>query len=270
MQTFTPEQYRAAFYKCNEATRAFITSDDARDHMNRVANEFGLKPPQLQKFNEVFDVVLYGLVRIEDAAAILVGELGVERPMAEKMVQQSTASFLSCMTATAPPQSRPDVASTSMQSVDDGLVATSIHTAIDAYGLVRERLERLPQTVQETIRSQQLEANLASLLTKHGLEENLAPIFVAEAVRVMVGLTTTNNFKTEVTRAAGWDPNRLDALFLDAESLLFKPVRLSIMQALEQKQTSTDSVKHGDAVVPRPPSTTGAESQNQDPYRESV
>jgi hypothetical protein len=136
--------------------------------------------------------------------------------------------------------------------------AITVHTAIDAYGLVRERLERLPQSVQATIRSEEMERGLASLLGKYQFKAEHAPVFVAEAVRVMVGLTTTNNFKTEVTRTTGLNPNTLDALFFDAESTLFKPVRMAIMQALEQR----GSIPQTNAPLTSVRAT--------DPYREPI
>jgi hypothetical protein len=144
---------------------------------------------------------------------------------------------------------------TGASSSDSTRNPTTIHTAIDAYGLVRERLERLPQSVQTVIRSQEMESGLASLLGKYALGKEHTPVFVAEAVRVMVGLTTTNNFKMEVTRATGLNPNTLDALFFDAESTLFKPVRMAIMQALEQRGSVTNA--------PTPPMP----SKTVDPYR---
>jgi hypothetical protein len=100
-----------------------------------------------------------------------------------------------------------------------------------------------------------MESGLASLLGKYALGKEHTPVFVAEAVRVMVGLTTTNNFKMEVTRATGLNPNTLDALFFDAESTLFKPVRMAIMQALEQRGSVTNA--------PTPPMP----SKTVDPYR---
>ena len=156
----------------------------------------------------------------------------------------------------------------------------TISAALETYGLVRERLERLPHNVQATIRSQAMEDALRSLIAKHRLSPEHTTAFVAEATRVMVGLTTTNNFKTEVTRVTALDPNTLDALFLDTETTLFKPVRMAIMQALEQRGVG-QAQSTVPAPVPKPAGQTpsrdsvgtsplGGATSTSDPYREPI
>jgi len=245
-----------------QSYRAAILHEDYKLVPQGALSGTGLDSENLAYIQREVLFVLLGLQTVEDFDVQITGS-GI-------LIQDQTVTFLEAMhnffsglNTDDDMQSRQEAPPTA-----HGFTATNIHTAIDAYGLVRERLERLPQTVQVTVRSQQLEDGLASLLSKHQVDQRLAPVFVAEAVRVMVGLTTTNNFKTEVTRSAGWDPNKLDALFLDTESVLFKPVRMAIMQALEQKQGG--SASQSTSSTPAPNINSVPTPPRPDPYREQV
>lgn len=238
-------------------------SEGARSIMTAVASEFSLNPGQVQKYNAIFDAVLYGLVPRTQVDGVLMQELGVDMPKAQQIVGRANATFLAHLSSVTPFSSNAvEVVPSVPDNARPQLTATTIHTAIDAYGLVRERLERLPQGVQTTIRSQELENSLNALMKKHQIGPEKAPVFVAEAVRVMVGLTTTNNFKMEVASALAFNPNKLDLLFLDSESTLFKPVRMAIMQALEQKREPVQA--------PTAPTATALPTRSTDPYREPI
>lgn len=125
-------------------------------------------------------------------------------------------------------------------------VAT-LRDSIAAGGDVETRLAKLPGSVQTTIRSPELESAFADIQKRHGVTGPVAAMLGMSIARVMVGLTTMNDFKVAVARDAGIPPNNLEALFLDVEQRLFKPVRTTIMSALERtvdtlptKQTGTD------------------------------
>jgi len=224
----------------------------------QVADSLGVPKQSINALQLEVLFILLGLETLDALEETLSTKFGLSKELSTTCVDGLGADFFD-------PLVSEQGVTTSNKQPGQLVGATSIRNAIDAYGLVKERLGRLPQAVQETIRSTELETALSALIQKHMLDENLAPVFVAEAVRVMVGLTTTNNFKTEVTRVAHMEPNKLDALFLDAESQLFKPVRMAIIKALEQRQGA------GGGSVPKPPTPpTQTNAPQQDPYREPV
>lgn len=125
-------------------------------------------------------------------------------------------------------------------------VAT-LRDSIAAHADVETRLAKLPDSVQATIRSPELERAFADIQKRHAVMGPIAAMLGMSIARVMVGLVTMNDFKVAVTRDAGIPPNNLEALFLDVEQQLFKPVRTTIMSALEnnmgalpKKQPSAD------------------------------
>lgn len=99
---------------------------------------------------------------------------------------------------------------------------------------VQARLTKLPESVQAMVQSVQLEEAFATLQKKHHLDSPITRSLGEQVVRVMVGLTTMNDFKVNVTRVAGIPPSSLDALFVDTEQTLFKPVRTVILSALQK------------------------------------
>jgi hypothetical protein len=125
-----------------------------------------------------------------------------------------------------------------MEDADGGQAIEKLGTSIDGDVEIRTRLAKLPEGVQSTVQSPQLEEAFAFVQKKHGVAPEVAQMLGNQIVRVMVGLTTMNDFKVSVTRVAGIAPNNLDTLFADVEQTLFRPVRTAILGALQKNMGS--------------------------------
>ena len=126
----------------------------------------------------------------------------------------------------------------------------TLASCIDADSEVQARLTKLPESVQAMVQSVQLEEAFATLQKKHHLDSPITRSLGEQVVRVMVGLTTMNDFKVNVTRVAGIPPSSLDALFMDVEQTLFKPVRTTILGALQKNINSLPDKESSPAEDP--------------------
>ncbi len=134
-----------------------------------------------------------------------------------------------------------------------GVDAQMLTMCIDSVPKKYERLSQLPESVRVVVTGETLGDDFLSIVKKHGLRPQQAQLLAQQVSTVLVGLGTTNDFKVNVTRDAGLESAVLEALFLDVESKLFKPVRTAILTALAQKKATG-----GNAT---------ASTSSSDPYR---
>ena len=111
--------------------------------------------------------------------------------------------------------------------------------------LIKEKFDALPKEIQEVILSSNYEETLIEIGKQYGLNVEKLDILGKETTLVMMGLTPTKDFETELTRELNVDKTKGSQIVKDINEKVFLKIRdlLKLMNTPIGEEPSLEEIK---------------------------
>lgn len=217
------------------SVRNTILDQSYKTAVRNSASHLDLSDTDLQTLEEEVLMVLLGLQSKEDFAK----ELGTQLPqLGTQDVTTIVTSIEERFFALLSPYLDHKQASEDAQStVPRKLTTTSpLEQFVQNQEDVQTRFSKLPESVRTAVLSSEVAGVFAEAVRTYDLDQNRFMLFGNNAVRVMVGLATPQDFRAVVTQQTLVPAEAVEAFAGVVEQGMFRPVRDAIVQALKDRK----------------------------------
>ncbi len=278
MRTFTSKEYQYAFLALPQHVRDLICSIEIDEKMRAVAKQFALDDPQTETYRTIMAQCLYGLLSMAELPAYLSSELNIPDPRARELIEVSKEAFLNTLQSTQDPATptspQPTLAhdlspsgehrhetdtnavsvheDAARQPRDDSQKTNDTANATNPFSsaspleqfirkdaAVSERYAKLPEEVRTAIISPEVANAFSSTIRSYDVSQEGFMALGAETARLLVGLVSTNDFRTRVRERSIVPPERYENFVRELEGTVVKPVQQAIMAVLANRKSAS-------------------------------
>lgn len=274
MRTFTSKEYQYAFLALPQPARDVICAIETDEKMHAIAKQFALDDARTETYRTIMAQCLYGLLSMDELPAYVANELGIPEPRAREIIYTSKEAFLSIAQSTPntsapqpapahnlPPSdehrretvsnevpAREDVAQQSpgasqktnntANAANPFSSASPLEQFIRKDAAISERYAKLPEGVRMAIVSPEVAHAFSAAIRSHDVSQEGFMALGAETARLLVGLLSTNDFRTRVRERTIVPPERYENFVRELEGTVVRPVQQAIMAVLANRKGS--------------------------------
>lgn len=207
------------------------------DQVGDTATKYNLTNDQKEILATETSMALLGIVHLDQYEEHLINELGMDKNTVGMIIADLDRSIFAVI--------RPSLSNAFADNIEK--LAKEKYGSIDK---LDERFANLDPKVKEAITNSQYQKNLYTIAGKYGL--NMADMGTLDEVttKVMLGAISNENYGAELAKNTNIPKEKLDAMILDVNEMVFKNIRSFLMNNLADKK---DTGSNKEITIPIPP-----------------